>query len=381
MKKIVKILLMMSIIMIGIKLSTKVKASDTLIKNSKSGICIEVETGTVLYEYEADITRFPASTTKIMTIKLIFDAIKNNKIKLNQLLTTSNHASSMGGSKIFLSPNEQMSVGDLLKAVVIASANDAAVVLAEAICGTEENFVKLMNDEAKRLKMNNTNYKNVTGLHDSNHYTSARDLSIISRELLLNYEEDVIKFTSTYEDYLRKDSANPFWLVNTNKLIKRNYGIDGLKTGWTTQAGYCLVATKKENNMRVISVVLGCDNVDDRSEDTLALLNYSFSNYEKKMIVRKGTIIESNENILFNPKNYNIILSEDITKIIKKNDELKDIKYEVEITNLNNNYLDIGNIKVYIDGVFYNSYKLQLDKKREKASFINLLKTLLNNIF
>lgn len=227
-------------------LQVKVKAADTIIKNAKSGIAIEMETGTVLYEYESDKKLYPASTTKVMTLKLIFDAIKQGKLSMDQVLTTSAHAASMGGSQIYLAPNEQMKVSDLLKAVVIASANDAAVVLAEAIAGTEENFVKMMNAEAQRLKLKYTNFVNATGLHELRHYTTAADLATIAKELLFYYEEEVIKLTSTYEDYLRKDTPKPFWLVNTNKLIKGNSGIDGLKNR-LDDSGRLLFSCNKES--------------------------------------------------------------------------------------------------------------------------------------
>lgn len=233
MKKILKFIISIClfITLILVCSNNEVSAEDSLIKNAKSAIAIEVSTGEILYEYNANAVREPASTTKLMTIKLIMDALDSGKIKLNQLITTSEYASSMGGSQIYLSAGEQMSVNDLLKATIIASANDAAVALAEAVSGTEDNFVKEMNAEAKRLGMNNTNYVNATGLHNVNHVTTAYDLAIISRELLLNYEDKIIPYTSTYEDYLRTDTNNPFWLVNTNKLIKKGIGVDGLKTG------------------------------------------------------------------------------------------------------------------------------------------------------
>lgn len=361
-----------------------VEAKDDVVKNSKSGIVIELDTGESMYEYNADNIRTPASTTKVMTIKLVMDALHNNQLSANQMLTTSEYASSMGGSQIYLAPGEQMSVSDLLKAVVIASANDAAVVLAEAIAGTEENFVQMMNDEAARLEMKNTHYNNVTGLHIDNHYTTARDLSTIARELLLHYEDEILPLTSTYEDYLRKDTDKPFWLVNTNKLIKGSSGIDGLKTGWTTQAGYCLVATKKQNGMRVITVVMGAENVNDRTADTLALMNYAFANYDKQLISPKGAIVETQENILHKPSVYNIVLSQDISRIIKKTDTGGLITYQIE---LDKDKLQGGNVKegigklhVYIDNKLYRTIDLDLDEKVKKTNFFELFVSVLEAI-
>lgn len=358
-----------------------VKAEDTIIRNSKSGIVIEMETGTVLYEYESNKKLYPASTTKVMTLKLIFDAIKQGKLSMDQLLTTSTHAASMGGSQIYLAPNEQMKVSDLLKSVVIASANDAAVVLAEAIAGTEENFVKMMNAEAQRLKLKYTNFANATGLHEIRHYTTAADLATITKELLVNYEDEVIKLTSTYEDYIRKDTSKPFWLVNTNKLIKGNTGIDGLKTGWTTQAGYCLVATKKVDGMRVISVVMGAESVDERSEDTLSLMNYAFANYEKRIIAKKGTIIDTGENILLKPSAYKIILADDIVKVVNKNEELGKVEYKVDLDYIDGSKKEnIGRLQVYINDVKYQDYQLNFEEEVSKGNFWDLLRIIIKSI-
>lgn len=360
-----------------------VSAEESLIKNSKSAIAIEVDTGEVLYEYNSNNVREPASTTKLMTIKLIMDAIKNDKLKLDQIITTSEYASSMGGSQIYLSVGEQMSVNDLLKAVIIASANDAAVALAEAISGTEDNFVKEMNAEAKKLGMSNTNYVNATGLHDPKHVTTAHDLAIISRELLLNYEDKIIPYTSTYEDYLRTNTNNPFWLVNTNKLIKKGIGVDGLKTGWTNQAGYCLAATKEENNMRIVTVVMGAETVDDRNSDTIALLNYCFANYDKLLISPKGAIVQTEEDILYSPSVYNIILSQDISRVVKKNSSGGVITYEIVIDKekLSQNTLEgIGQIKVYVDNKLYQTVDLDLKEKVKKTNFFELLLNILNDI-
>lgn len=361
----------------------KLKAEDALVKYGKSAIVIELDTADVLYEYNADNVRNPASTTKIMTIKLVFDAIRDGKLKYDQVLITSDYAASMGGSQIFLESGEKMTVRDLLKAVVIASANDASVVLAEAICGTEDLFVKKMNDEAKKLGMVNTNYLNVTGLHEPGHVSSARDLSLVARKLISDYEDEIIPLSSTYEDYLRKDTNNPFWLVNTNKLIKRGLGIDGLKTGWTNEAGYCLVATKKENNMRVISVVMGADTPQHRNEDTVSLLNYAFSNYDKQIISPKGAIVRTDENILLSPSIYNIVLSKDISRIINKSSSGGVVTYELDVDKKNitgSSGTIIGKMNVYIDNKLYQTVDVELKEKVKKSSFIEILKNILDNI-
>ena len=364
-------------------MSNYVKAEDTLIKSAKSAIAIEVETGDVLYDYNADEVREPASTTKVMTIKLIMDALRDGKIKHDQLITTSDYAASMGGSQIYLAPKEQMTVDDLLKAGIIASANDAAVALAEAVSGTEELFVQKMNEEAKRLGMKNTQYLYATGLHEEGHVTTANDLSIIARELILNYEDEIIPLTSTYEDYLRKETTKPFWLVNTNKLIKSGNGIDGLKTGWTNQAGYCLVATKKANGMRIITVVMGAPTVEGRNADTVNLLNYVFANFEKQLISPKGSIVKTEENILMNPSVYNIVLSQDIARMIEKKSEGGILTYEIRIDKDKVQDSDgkiIGKLYVYIDNKLYKTVDLELKEKVKKSNFLELLGSIFSNI-
>ena len=173
----------------------------------------------------------------------------------------------------------------------------------------------------------------------------------------------------------------PFWLVNTNKLIKGNSGIDGLKTGWTTQAGYCLVATKKVDGMRVISVVMGAETVDKRSEDTLALLNYAFANYERRILAKKGTIIDTGENILLKPSTYKIVLATDITKVVKKNEEIGKVEYKVELDYIDGNRKDnIGRLQVFIDNVKYQDYQLDFENEVSKGNFWDLLRTIIKSI-
>lgn len=362
----------------------EVKATNELVKYAKSAILIEVETGTVLYEYNAHEKYEPASMTKIMTMKLVLDAINNKRITKEQILTTSENAKSKGGTQIYLEIGEKMKVEDLFKSMVIASANDAAVTLAEGISGSEEFFVVQMNDEVKKLGLKNTHFSNVTGLPVENHYSSSYDMAMIARNLLINYEDQIIPYTSTYEDYVRKDTDHPFWLVNTNKLIKHADGVDGLKTGWTESAGYCLTCTKKQDGMRLLSVVMNVDSVPHRSEDTLNLLNYGFANYEKKVILAKNTKIDTNNNILVNPNNYDILTSDDIVKIIKKNTQLGNITKVVELDKDKIDNLEqyrIGKVKVYIDGELIGDTSLELSKKLKKNNFFKVFFEILKEIF
>ena len=268
-----------------------VKAED-LTPNAESGILIEYSTGKILYSKKIDEKLAPASMTKIMTLLLIMEAVEEGKINLDDNISISTNASSMGGSQVFLDPNTEMKAEELIKSIAIASANDSAVAMAEAISGTTANFVSRMNSRAKELGCKNTNFKNVHGLDEEGHYSTAYDMSLIARELLKH--EQILKYTSTYEAYLNKPNGTSTWMVNTNKLIKYYTGLDGLKTGFTKTAGYCLTSTAKRNDMRLISVVMKESSSQVRNSETISLLNYGFSNYKIKTILKKdqklGTI-------------------------------------------------------------------------------------------
>ena len=242
--------------------------------SAKSAVLMEESTGQILYEEEADEKRSIASITKIMTLLLIMEALKDNKIKLTDTVTASENAKSMGGSQIWLKSGETMIVEDLIKAVVIVSANDAAVALAEHICGTEDNFVKNMNKKAKELNLNNTHFKNCTGLDEEGHFSTAKDIATMARELI-KYKE-IFKHTTTWMDYLRDGKS---LLVNTNKLIKSYRGITGLKTGTTEDAGCCICATARRKGTGLIAVILGCEKSEDRFKDAEKLLDYGFNNF------------------------------------------------------------------------------------------------------
>ncbi len=353
--------------------------------SAKSAVLMEVETGRVLFEYNADERRAPASMTKIMTMKLVMDAIDNDTISMDEYLTTSSYASSMGGSQIFLAENEKMTVKDLFKSMVIASANDAAVVFAEKISGTESNFAKLMNHTAIKLGCKNTNFSNATGLPTDNHYTTAKDMGKIACDLLKNYEDDVIPYSSMYESYVREDSENPFWLVNTNKLVKQYPDIDGLKTGWIGEdSGYCVTATMKKNGMRLVSVVMGAETPEKRNIDTINILNYGFNNYIADLIYEKGTIIEIDSDVLISPSTYHVVTSSDVIYLHHKIYKLGNVRYEVEIDRSKIRNLakeQIGIIKIYNDDKLIGSCDLELVETVKKASFFELLVTVFKSLF
>ncbi|NQF12617.1 D-alanyl-D-alanine carboxypeptidase [Brevibacillus sp. HB1.3] len=262
------------------------KSDNHFAPQASSAVMIEADTGTVLYEKNANEKMPPASITKVMTMLLIMEAVERGELKLTDKVRTSERAASMGGSQIFLQPGEEMTVEDMLKGIAIASGNDASVAMAEHLAGTEESFVTRMNERAQQLGMKNTHFVNSNGLPATNHYSSAADIAIMSRELLKH--EGITKFTGTYQDYLRKDSESPFWLVNTNKLVRFYEGVDGLKTGYTGEAKYCLTATAKRNNMRVIAVVLGEPDVKTRNNEVSTMFNYAFTHFQVTPMYKKG---------------------------------------------------------------------------------------------
>lgn len=239
-----------------------------------SAILLEPVSGQVLYEKNCDEQRPCASITKVMTLLLVMEAIENGQLSLEETLTASEHAASMGGSDIWLKPGEEMSVDDLIKSTVIMSANDAAVVLAERVAGSESDFVAKMNRRAKELGMENTVFKNCNGLDEEGHLTTARDVALMSAELIKH--KKIFDYTCTWIDYVRDGDTQ---LVNTNKLICSYKGITGLKTGTTSQAGSCITATAERNGLKLVAVVLGCDTTQHRFSDAAALLDYGYANW------------------------------------------------------------------------------------------------------
>ena len=357
----------------------KVNADDIPL-NAKSAILIEESTGKVIYEKNADEQLHPASMTKIMSMILIFDAIDNNKISLDDEVQISKEASSMGGSQVFINEGETYKVEELLKGVAIASANDAVVALAEKISGSKEKFVEEMNNKAKELGLKNTNFVNPHGLDADNHYSSARDMSIMARELL-KYK-DVLKFTSKYEDYFKKKDGSSIWLVNTNKLVKFYEGMDGLKTGYTEKAGYCLTATANKNNLRFISVVMGEESIENRTEDTLKLMNYGFNTIRKEVILKKDKVIDKLKLDLSKKDKIDVYLKNDIVKIYNLNSSKVNFKFKL-------NYKDdlklplkkngeVGTITIYLDDGSKIEEKLIVKEKINKINFPNLFKKNIN---
>ncbi len=248
--------------------------------SSNSAYLMDYETKTVMYEKNADEKLYPASMTKMMSLYLVMEQLHAGIISWEDEIVASKHAASLGGAQVFIEENEVLTVEELIKSAAIASANDAITVLAEKVGGTEENFVAMMNKKAEELGCTNTNFVNPTGLHDENHYSSAKDMAIIAHALIEEGQEDILQYTSKYEDYIREDSENKFWLVNTNKIIRTYDGMDGLKTGYTSNSMYCITVTAQRDDMRLIGVVMNVANKEERTKDATALLDYGFASYQ-----------------------------------------------------------------------------------------------------
>lgn len=367
MKKIlIFIFLLMSIPMV------KAEVED-LAPNAKSAIMIEASTGEILFQKNKDEKLAPASMTKMMSMILIMEEIENGNLKWDEMITASERASSMGGSQIFLKAGEKMSVEDLLKGVAIASGNDAVVALAERIAGSEEAFVKRMNARGKDLGLKNTNFVNATGLTADNHYSSSYDMSLIAKELVKH--EKILEFTSTYEDYLRKDTKSPFWLVNTNRLVRFKEGVDGLKTGFTNEAGYCLTATMKKDGMRLITVVMKEETANKRSADTTKMLDYGFNVYMIQSILDEKTTIEKRKVELGKDLMIEIIPKENITILNKKSDELKNITYKTNIDKIVAPVKKgdkVGTIDILEDNKVISTIDATVKNDIDKASIITI---------
>lgn len=350
-----------------------VKAEEMIIE-APSAILMEYSTGKILYEKNVDEKMAPASMTKIMTILLIEEAIERGELNLTDDVIISNNASSMGGSQVFLDPNTTLKVEDLLKSIIIASANDSAVAMAEKIAGTVDAFVNKMNERAKELGCTNTNFVNVHGLDADNHYTTARDMAIIARELIKH--DDIFNYTTIYESYLNKPNGTSIWMVNTNKLIKYYNGLDGLKTGFTKNAGYCLTSTAKRNDMRLISVIMKEETSQKRNEETTKLLDYGFTNYKIK------TIVSTNDNIgsvyIFNSKkeNYDLSINGDATNLESLN-ETNNYSYDINLDKVKAPLKvgdKIGTLDIISNGKVIKNIDITIKEDVIKANIFDLMK-------
>ena len=365
-----KVLCFVIILFLGINI---VKGEEkTLAPGAKSAILIEQSTGKMLYEFNSHEKRNPASMTKIMSMLLIMEALEKKQIKMDQVVTVSANASSMGGSQILLEEGEKMKVEDLLKGVAIASGNDAVVALAETVAGSEANFVKMMNEKVKELGLSDTNFKNCHGLDEEGHYSSAYDMAYIARELIKH--EKILEFSSIYDTYLRENTDRKIWLVNTNKLVKFKSGVDGLKTGYTKDAGYCLTATMKKDNMRVIATVMGEENPSTRNSEVSSLLDYAYSQVGVKKVLPKDKVLKklelpkAKDTIEITPK-------EDVTMLYKKSDKNMKPTYKIKVNEIKlpiKKGTIVGKLDLYNSNKKINTINLVVKDNVDKSNIIEL---------
>lgn len=346
---------------------------------SDSAVLMEQVTGTVLYEKDAHTRRAPASVTKIMTMLLVMEAIESGAMDYDTVVTASAHAASMGGSQIWLEEGEQMTADEMLKCVAVVSANDCAVALAEHIAGTEDAFVRRMNERAEQLGMTDTHFTNCTGLFDSGqHYTSAYDIAVMSRELMEH--EDIQKYTTIWMDTAR---GGEFGLSNTNKLVRYYEGATGLKTGFTRTAMYCLSATAERDGMEYIAVVMHAPSSDERFADAKTLLNYGFANFELLSLrpnealapipVRLGTA--DAVSLVYDGSEAMLVEKGSGSDLEFSYELLEDVKAPVAAGQL------LGRMTVYRDGAVLTTIPLAADSAVARRSFGQMFLVYLRALF
>ncbi len=312
---------------------TVVKANTLdITPNASKAVLMDYDTGEILYEKNKDKKTSIASLTKMMGLILIFEKIENGSLKQDEILTTSKNAKEMGGTQIWLEEGEKISVKDLIKGITMASANDAMVLMAERVSGTEQEFVKEMNKKAKELNLKNTNFVNSTGLDEEGNYSTAYDTAIIAKELIKH--KKVLNYTKEYESYIRENTDNKTWIVNTNKLVKFYKGVDGLKTGYTEQAGSSLAVTAKQNGLRLIAISLGYNNTKTRNSEAIAMLDYGFHQYESKTLIEKTKKIKEIKLDKSNINKVNLFLKDDLTITTKKGEFKKNYTYNIKLNKL-----------------------------------------------
>lgn len=358
-------------------------AAAGLTAQARSAILMDADSGTVIFEKNSHQKLPPASITKIMTMLLVMEAIDEGRLRMSEKVRTSDYAASMGGSQIFLEPGEEMTVEELLKGVALASGNDASVALAEKLGGSEAHFVALMNKKAAELGMKNTRFVNCNGLPADGHASSAYDIALMSRELL-KYEE-ITRFTGMYQDYLRKDSPKPFWLVNTNKLVRFYHGADGLKTGFTSEAKFCLSATARRDNMRLIAVVMGEPNTKTRNAEVSQMFDFAFAQYTNVPIYKKGDALGLLTVEKGNVDKVPLTAKHAYSVLLKKGDAGQGIRHELILNGAVKAPIAIGDpigrLVVYRGAEVLKEFPLESPVAVERAGWWTLMKRTAGQLF
>ena len=358
--------------------------AEELVESGISAVLMEVETGRILYEKNPDEQLEPASMTKMMSMYLVMEAITDGRLTWDQELSISENAAGLGGTQIFLEVGEQMSVRDLFASVAIASANDSITALGEAVSGSKKVFIELMNERASEFGMVNTVFKNPTGLPADGHVTTANDMAILARRLIMDFPE-VAEFTVMYEDYVREDSDEPFWLVNTNKLVRYVEGVDGLKTGYTKGAGYCLAATAKRGDMRVVAVVMGAERSELRNREIARMIEHAFSQYELHKRIEAGSVVGTHQSMLAAGRRFDVVTKAPLSLLVEIGTHLGEESHTVilsqNITVPINPGDVVGRLVYYIDGQVYQEIDLTVAETVERTQFIALWIHALGQLF
>lgn len=382
MKKLASFIMAILIAIMPMNLSFANEGNAPLSVSSKSAILMDVGSGQILYEKNAHDKLPPASVTKVMTMLLICEALDSGKITLDDSVQISENAASMGGSQIFLEAGEVQKVDTLLKGIAVASANDGCVAMAEYIGGSVESFVDMMNAKAKELNMKDTNFVNTNGLPVDNHYTSAHDIAIMSRELL---KHDVIsKYLTTWMDQVVVGKKQiTVGLANTNKLIKHYQGATGVKTGFTQQAKYCLSASAKRGDTHLVAVTLGAETSPERFKDATSLLNFGFVNYESVKLCSKNDNIATLTLDKADEQKINLVAKEDLSVLIKKGgnkDFTRKIKVNENPTIPIKKGTNLGYVEIYQGKTLVGKVDLVNTKDIQKASYLKMLQRVIDEM-
>lgn len=349
-----------------------------------SAYVVEYSSNKVVFAKNENEKLYPASMTKMMGLLLIYEQLHAGKLSFDDMVVTSANAASMEGSQVYLEENETMSVRDLIKSICIASANDAMVAMAEKVGGTHEHFVEMMNTKAKQLKMTNTHFVNATGLHDENHYTTAKDMGILAKALLEEGQEDLLAITSTYDAYIREDSEQPFWLVNTNKLLRQYPGVDGLKSGYTSQAKSCITITAKKDGVRLIAVVMKEPDSKTRNQEIMQLLDYGFHKFKVENLYEKGQKVGDVSINHAKVNQISVYAKNDISLVSENESNIKVTKEEIILTKLKAPYKKgevIAKLKLHLqDGSILTS-DLYIEEDVEAVQYIDVFIKTLQKIF
>ncbi|CVH76843.1 D-alanyl-D-alanine carboxypeptidase DacF precursor [Clostridiales bacterium CHKCI006] len=369
-------------LVIGLCIGAVPCQAEELASQAKAAILIEAKTRDVLFTKSEHERMYPASTTKIMTMILIFEALNEGSLQLDEMIHTSAYAASMGGSQVYLEENEVLPLSDMLKAIAVSSANDCCVAVAEHIAGSSEAFVDMMNKKASELGLKDTHFVNCTGLHDENHYTSAYDLAMMAAYLVEIGQDQLFDLTSLYDAYIREDTDQKFWLVNTNKALNPSQGIDGLKTGFTKEAGYCLVLTGQRDGLRMIAVVLNEEDPKVRNAEATALLESGLAQYTTTTLYRAGDVVTEMDVKHGRVSSAPVISAEDIQVPYPKT-ETYEPDYAIEIDRDEAPLYTgevVGYLKLMNEEATVARYPLIVNQDVERISYWSFFKELFGNL-